>query len=180
MTTQQAPAGLELVRAFANTVDVEGDTDALSSPQELASWLDEHHLGSGVADVDAADLELALDARLGLRALIAANHHEAPDRDALGRLDRVVDEARLAPRFAPREARLEPGVSGVAGALGRLLAIVATAMADGNFDRLKLCLDDGCAWAFYDQSRNRSGRWCSMAVCGNRSKARTYRSRHTD
>ena len=31
---------------------------------------------------------------------------------------------------------------------------------------------------FYDQSRNRSRAWCSMEVCGNREKARSFRVRH--
>jgi predicted RNA-binding Zn ribbon-like protein len=32
-------------------------------------------------------------------------------------------------------------------------------------------------WAFYDRSKNRSGHWCSMRVCGNRAKARQFRER---
>ncbi len=53
-------------------------------------------------------------------------------------------------------------------------------MAEGNWPRLKVCREDTCAWAFYDRSKNRSGAWCSMAVCGNRTKARAYRARHGD
>ena len=34
-----------------------------------------------------------------------------------------------------------------------------------------------CRWAFYDGSKNRSGRWCDMASCGNRMKARAFRER---
>jgi predicted RNA-binding Zn ribbon-like protein len=30
---------------------------------------------------------------------------------------------------------------------------------------------------FYDRSKNRSGRWCVMAECGNRAKVRAYRER---
>ena len=54
---------------------------------------------------------------------------------------------------------------------------MATAQADGTWHRLKACADDGCRWAFYDHSKNRRGRWCSMAVCGNQHKARAYRER---
>ncbi|HKC76276.1 MAG TPA: CGNR zinc finger domain-containing protein [Chloroflexota bacterium] len=43
--------------------------------------------------------------------------------------------------------------------------------------RLKICRNETCRWAFYDYSKNRSGAWCTMAVCGSRSKARTYRQR---
>ncbi|MGH3007295.1 MAG: CGNR zinc finger domain-containing protein, partial [Gaiellaceae bacterium] len=44
--------------------------------------------------------------------------------------------------------------------------------------RLKACRAEDCRWAFYDRARNRSRHWCSMAVCGNRTKARTFRRRH--
>ena len=75
-------------------------------------------------------------------------------------------------------ARLQPTAAGVDGALGRLLGIVAAAMADGTWSRLKACRANDCRWAFYDRARNRSRHWCSMAVCGNRTKARAYRARH--
>ncbi|MBW3563024.1 MAG: CGNR zinc finger domain-containing protein, partial [Actinobacteria bacterium] len=45
-------------------------------------------------------------------------------------------------------------------------------------ERLKVCRSDTCRWAFYDSSRNRSGKWCDMAVCGNRTKVANYRERH--
>jgi predicted RNA-binding Zn ribbon-like protein len=51
-------------------------------------------------------------------------------------------------------------------------------MTLGTFERLKICRNDECQWAFYDHSRNRSGVWCTMAVCGNRMKGRAFRTRH--
>jgi predicted RNA-binding Zn ribbon-like protein len=60
--------------------------------------------------------------------------------------------------------------------VGELLAIVARAQADGTWPRMKAC--PACGWAFYDRSRNRSRTWCTMATCGNRAKARSYRARH--
>ena len=60
--------------------------------------------------------------------------------------------------------------------VGELLAIVARAQADGTWQRMKAC--PACGWAFYDRSRNRSRTWCTMSVCGNRAKARSYRARH--
>ncbi|WP_158220481.1 CGNR zinc finger domain-containing protein [Kineosporia sp. A_224] len=37
------------------------------------------------------------------------------------------------------------------------------------------CPGTGCGWVFADPRRRR--RWCSMAVCGNRAKARAYAER---
>ncbi len=67
---------------------------------------------------------------------------------------------------------------GVSGALGQLYSVAVNAMAEGTWSRLKACLNPHCRRAFYDSSRNRAGAWCSMAACGNRNKARTYRARH--
>jgi predicted RNA-binding Zn ribbon-like protein len=50
-------------------------------------------------------------------------------------------------------------------------------MNEGIWSRLKICQNDDCAVAFYDLARNKSGKWCSMEVCGNRMKARNFRAR---
>jgi hypothetical protein len=44
-------------------------------------------------------------------------------------------------------------VAGLTGALGWLLAAVATAMADGSWSRFKTCREASCHWAFYDASK---------------------------
>jgi predicted RNA-binding Zn ribbon-like protein len=51
-------------------------------------------------------------------------------------------------------------------------------MLDGTWVRLKACRN--CHWSFYDYSPNRSATWCSMQLCGNRTKTRAYRSRRRD
>ena len=70
------------------------------------------------------------------------------------------------------------GTAGADAVVAELLAITHESMAAGTWPRLKACRAHDCEWAFYDRSRNRSGTWCSMAVCGNRAKARNYRRRH--
>src|ERR671914_22880 len=67
---------------------------------------------------------------------------------------------------APFSARLEPAAGGVDGALGRIVAVIHAAIADGTWERLKACERDVCRWAFYDRSKNRSGHWCATNVCG--------------
>ena len=59
-------------------------------------------------------------------------------------------------------------------AVGTLLVIAVRAMIDGRWRRLKACPGEHCGWVFYDHSRNNSSRWCSMAVCGGRTKARSH------
>jgi predicted RNA-binding Zn ribbon-like protein len=64
------------------------------------------------------------------------------------------------------------------GGLDWLLAAVARSgaeiVAEGPRARLRLCANPHCGLFFYDNSRTRRRRWCSMAVCGNRSKVAAF------
>jgi predicted RNA-binding Zn ribbon-like protein len=64
------------------------------------------------------------------------------------------------------------------GGLDWLLAAVARSgaeiIAEGAHARLRLCANVHCGLFFYDNSRTRRRRWCSMAVCGNRSKVAAF------
>jgi len=100
------------------------------------------------------------------------------DPEKLKRLEKAAGRAGLRVRFADREdPRLDAQGGGVDGALARLLAIVAASVENGQWERLKACPRDPCFWAFYDRSKNRSGRWCRMEECGNIEKARAFRER---
>jgi predicted RNA-binding Zn ribbon-like protein len=41
-------------------------------------------------------------------------------------------------------------------------------------ERVGRCADEKCGWLFWDNSRNRSRRWCDMKECGNRAKVRRH------
>ena len=58
--------------------------------------------------------------------------------------------------------------SGTDRVLGAVLTLIAEAMRDGHWQRMKACRNPACRWVFYDHSRNRTGIWCSMRICGNR------------
>ncbi len=47
----------------------------------------------------------------------------------------------------------------------------------GLRDRLKVCGNHNCDWLFLDRSKNQSRVWCEMSSCGNRMKARRFRTR---
>jgi predicted RNA-binding Zn ribbon-like protein len=175
----RAPHDLELVVDFVNTRDIEEATEELESPQALAQWLTEH----GIADSPRAsqsDLAAALELREALRAVLLSHNGGPEAPDALSAIQRTAERGRLEVRFrADGTVGPEPRAGGVTGALAGLLVPITHAAADGTWERVKACRADDCLWAFYDHSRNRSGRWCDMAVCGNRTKVRTYRTRRT-
>jgi predicted RNA-binding Zn ribbon-like protein len=175
--TQEAPGRLEQVREFVNTLDLGTGTDELATPSALGEWLAAHELGEVRAT--RQDLRRAIELREALRAVMLAHNDRQPvPSEISATLDSAARRARLQLRFGEGAvALLEPDATGVAGALGRLLAIVSGAIADGSWERLKACREHTCAWAFYDHTKNRSGAWCTMDVCGNRAKARAYRER---
>jgi predicted RNA-binding Zn ribbon-like protein len=179
-TIPPAPAPLETVRAFVNTRDVESGVDALVTPTDLAQWLHGAGLSSAVVTATVADLEQALDVREALRVALAANHDGAAvPSPALDVLSEAAERSQPSLRLdADAGWVAEPRAAGAPGALGALLSIVAGAMGEGTWRRLKVCANDACQWAFYDLSRARSGKWCSMQICGNRAKQRAWRTRN--
>jgi predicted RNA-binding Zn ribbon-like protein len=173
-----APQPLYLVQRFINSVDLENGEDELDSPDALREWLAERGLiGAGDA-VSDADVERAVDVREGLRSVLLTHNGLPLDEKKIERLDRAVADAGVRVRFRPGgEPELVPDATGVDGAIARLMAIVAAAVERGDWARLKACPREECEWAFYDRSKNRSGRWCQMEVCGNIVKARAFRKR---
>jgi predicted RNA-binding Zn ribbon-like protein len=173
-----APTQLRPVQLFVNTRDIENGVDELSSPDALGAVLAEAGVAEPGLQPTAADLRTALDVREGLRALLLANNGVPVDAAELAPLERATRAGQLAGAFRPDgRAELIAGAPGVDGALGRLVAIVLRASADGSLARLKACRRDVCHWVFYDRSRNRGSHWCAMSVCGNRTKTRAYRAR---
>src|SRR5262245_23187764 len=134
-----APGELETVQAFVNTVDIETATDELASASALRAWLAGRELIAPTARCTAGDLQRAVDVREALRELLLANAGEADPGAPSAVLDAAAARARLTLRFGDRRGRLVPSAGGVDGAVGRLLAIVFAAMADGTWGRLKAC-----------------------------------------
>jgi predicted RNA-binding Zn ribbon-like protein len=66
-------------------------------------------------------------------------------------------------------------------ALDRMLWPIALSAAElltsPHLASVRECAGDRCDWLFVDTSRNHLRRWCSMAECGNRSKARRFLDR---
>ncbi len=122
-----------------------------------------------------AELARARAVREAIRELLYANNRQPVEGDPWSSLRRPPDAAELSIDFAG--PALVSRAAGVDGVIGNVLAAAFTAMADGSWRRLKACRNHGCRWAFYDYSKNRSASWCSMQLCGNRTKSRAYRER---
>ncbi|HEV7461409.1 MAG TPA: CGNR zinc finger domain-containing protein [Solirubrobacteraceae bacterium] len=178
MAVSNQALDLDAVIDFVNTREPRAGTDELGAPGELRTWLSQRGLLAGSARVSEADRAQAIGLREALRALMLA-HNGGPERPAAARaLERAARRGGLELHFTEDDtAAAAPSSAGVDGALARLLVPVADAMRSNEWTRVKACRASDCHWAFQDRSRNRSGVWCDMAECGNRTKVRAYRSR---
>lgn len=169
---QSAPGALSLVLDFVRT------SSFLDDSANLRDWLRAQGLMSTKEELAAGEARSLIDLRQALRALLRANHDRTANGEALKTLDLLSSQVAMELRFRDDQASLQArdGRSGQR-AIGQILGIVYDAMADGSWQRMKICRASDCQWAFYDSSRNRSGTWCSMSDCGNRAKARAFRER---
>jgi predicted RNA-binding Zn ribbon-like protein len=143
------------VQLFVNSIDREHNREW------LPEWLEEHGL-------PPSRFDRAVELREALRALLHVNNVGGEAPAATARLNEAARDVGV-------ELRGEGVLLTGADPLTDLTAITLTAMLDGTWKRLKVCRN--CEWAFYDTSKNRSGSWCSMQLCGNRLKTRAYRTR---
>jgi predicted RNA-binding Zn ribbon-like protein len=163
-----APEPLRLVQRFVNTINLETGEDW------LPSWLEEE----GVPEPTAPELARARALREAIRDLLYENNRQRAGSDPRITLTAAADDARLSIDFS-EEPRLVSRASGVDAVVGRVLAATFLATLDGTWKRLKACRNHDCRWSFYDYSKNRSASWCSMQLCGNRTKTRAYRARRS-
>ncbi|MCX4672530.1 CGNR zinc finger domain-containing protein [Streptomyces sp. NBC_01381] len=180
----EPPASAVLVEAFANTVDVEEASDEIATPAGLSQWLTGRGLLDAHGDVPVdvpvgipADVHASyLALRAGIREELGGHVGDTPDPALLAAADQVLAQhpVRVTARgFLTPMTELPTE--------RRPLAALAIAWSElvttGDAARLKRCAEHTCGWAFWDVSKNRSRRWCSMKVCGNRNKSRSYASR---
>jgi predicted RNA-binding Zn ribbon-like protein len=177
-----APPPLDLVQDFVNTEIAVWAVDDIATPAALADWLRTRNLVSAAAVVEPGAFVRARALRRVLREL-ASQHANDGTPDPSLRAEFASIAAETLARFELEEhgdLRLRGLADDVDGALAEILARVHEAQATGAWKRLKACPGPHCGWLFYDASRNASSRWCSMSICGNRTKTAAYRRRRRE
>jgi len=156
----------DLLLAVLNSTPVVdgGPADDLADPARARAWL----ASAGGVGTDE-ELRHVLRARSALQAVVRG---EQPP-------------AVLAPFL--RDTAYVPDITDgqvawtLSSAPERLLAVRVVlawdALARQRPGRLRTCANDECRLFLIDRTRNNTARWCSMAVCGNRLKARRHYQR---
>lgn len=184
---------LQLVggRPCLDFINTEGDVrngppERIDSYVDLLAW----SVLAGVLDAEEAErlaesgspavVERAVELREALYRIFSATIAKEPVLPA----DRQVLDAELAislshKRLIPTDGswRWEFVGEGVDSMLWRLADDACELLTSPDLDRVRECSGDTCSWLFLDKSRNRSRRWCDMADCGNRAKARRFYSK---
>jgi predicted RNA-binding Zn ribbon-like protein len=176
-----APPALQSVQAFVNTLDVDEGTDLLEDLAGARVWLGDAGLLGARGTLNQAQLSELRELRGSLRKLLLHNNGEprptAADLKPLRTLIAARQPQLAVDRLGNFEFEAAPG-SDVRDVMVGLLVAIRDAQSNGTWQRLKICRNSECLWAFFDRSRNRQGVWCDMAVCGNRLKNRAFRARH--
>jgi predicted RNA-binding Zn ribbon-like protein len=151
----------------------------LREPADLADWL--RAAGHGDLAVDAGALAQARELReaidAGVQAAVAGQPFPAPALEILNRWLAATPVIPPQLSLSGSVAVLRPPeiLRTVAQVLGDIARDAAELLGTSQRSRLRICPGPGCAGRFADESPAGRRRWCSMAVCGNRSKASTHR-----
>jgi predicted RNA-binding Zn ribbon-like protein len=182
---------------FANTLEFRRtarEEEALTSFEELRRWAARVGAIEGEAaellrrsasdDPEAARRVLA-DARRLREAiydvLSAVAGGMAPQTAALEALNAALKPLLSASHVSVDDRGARLLWSGPPAALEQVLWPVAWSilelMLNDELSRVRECANQECHWLFVDRSRNRSRRWCDMAICGNVMKVRRFRQK---
>jgi predicted RNA-binding Zn ribbon-like protein len=194
-----AHPALDFVNTLDNRFVDRGPTELLSSYLDLLAFAEQ----AGVLDPrqgnllrkksDSPAAAKALRRARDLREILASvfygiREQGRPPAESLRRFERYLVEGQRHRELAWAAGDSRGAGSRAGWVWGRfesrlelpiwaLALSAADLLASDALTRVHACASQTCRWLFLDTSKNRSRRWCDMAVCGNRMKARRFQAR---
>ena len=166
-----APGELVRVQGFLNTWSEELGIEDFDTPEAMEQWLRAAFLWVGSKHITTLNHQRILGVRHLLRQSVLHPNQTAE-------LEKLQSTLSFKMEFDEcGTPNLKPLGHDCDLVLGRLASIIYNSMVDGTWSRFKCCALESCGWAFYDSTRSRTKRWCSMRTCGSRYKARQYYKR---
>jgi predicted RNA-binding Zn ribbon-like protein len=159
---------------YAAFVMLARDVDLLSAAESLALLATAHHQPGAAR----AALREVKRLRFAIHGALVDSFEPSTRPKPEDELHRFVAAAVRASRYRPSEGavfRLDGG-SGLRTPIHRFALSLHGLLEQHARSAIRTCADARCGWLFLDPSGRR--RWCEMAVCGNRAKARRYAQRH--
>ncbi|QSF45970.1 CGNR zinc finger domain-containing protein [Paenibacillus tianjinensis] len=164
------------------TGDRSHDKDRLEDQQWLAEWLAQHDLPAAAPPV-AVELQKLKELRSLLWAEVQKLVQGAqPDQTLLDQLNRYMAEGPSIRQIVqkpdkPPELSLLPQRSDWGQIMAEIAASFAGVLLEKETSRIRICDNPDCLWVYYDDTRNRSKRYCDDKLCGNLMKVRRFRAR---
>ena len=153
-------------------------TDHLQNPHWLTIFL--RHFDLANSPPPAPPIGKLADFREFLRGIA---EHLAAGRRLTASDVRTLNAALMVPvRHKLRQHQngfreeLIPVRTGWPWILSRIAASLADTLTHYHRERVKLCANDGCRWAYYDVTKGNMRRWCNDRTCGNRDRVRRARA----
>jgi predicted RNA-binding Zn ribbon-like protein len=169
--TPAAPGTLILLEGFLNTWSGELEIDDFETAKSTEAWLRSVALWAGSKKLTSGQHQKIVKFRSDLRSWILDKENTQP-------LNELAAEISFRAEFsAEGEVQFLPTELSDDGVIGMLTKVISESQQDGTWDRFKCCELPTCGWAYYDSTRSRTKRWCSMKTCGSRHKAREYYKR---
>lgn len=166
-----APGKLVLVHGFLNTWSDELGIEDFKTASSTEAWMRDVGLWAGTRKITSKQHLRIISFRNELRAWLL-------DNKRVQSLNELAAEVTFLAEFCPSgEIRFSSGGDACDRILGTLIGVISESLQNGTWDRLKCCDLPTCGWAFYDPTRSRTKRWCSMKTCGSRHKSREYYKR---
>lgn len=164
------------------TSDRSKDRDRLEDEQWLAEWLEQHAL-QAAAPPQPDELEQLKQLR-GLlwgevQQLVQGNH---TNHRLLEQLNTYMSKGPAIRQVVWKqdgraELALLPERTGWEQIMAEIAASFAAALLEKEPSRFRICDNPDCLWVYYDDTRNRSKRYCDDKACGNLMKVRRFRAR---
>ncbi len=161
-----------------------GDLVGFAEQSGLVSATDARKLARGVPESRSSKIVKGVrDLReTAAEALYAVVDGKSPSAGALKRLEECFAEARKQQALRWNGEKLEWSLpqSSTLPELPLWLLSLSTAafMTSEQMHLLRECGNADCRWLFVDTSKNHTRRWCDMKICGNRMKARRFKTQH--
>jgi hypothetical protein len=170
-----APGGLALVQGLLNTrATASGAEDLLDESSTAQAWLQ-----NGLKEWAELTGSQLVEQQVGPRALVELRALRDRVRSYLAgdRVDARIDQPITVVSTADGTLRTQPTGAGIRWVESAIWGAVLMAQDRDTLRRLKLCRNEACGSAFYDRSKNNSGVWHDVHICGNAANLRASRAR---
>jgi predicted RNA-binding Zn ribbon-like protein len=161
---------------LVNTISWPGqerEHDWLAAPGNVIAWLRAVGLPAPVT-IPVSDLDEVHQIRGAITGILTpVCNNEMPSTGDVEVFNRHLQRVQGQRRIDPAELKWDwKAPERVRDFFNPVVLDAADLVTENNPGRLKNC--PGCGWLFEDQTRNGRRRWCDMADCGSRAKARSY------